>query len=331
MLNKRSLSIAKYNLKRVIPKKIWTKSARLYETKQALEFTERVIKSKDSLFEESILVIRRRPPGGGLFSNVNHVLQGLEKARSEGLIPVVDMENYWTSYCQKQKFNGTSNSWEYFFNPVSSVKLKDVELYQTVTLSRGDRMNSDSILSDKGLKFVLNKNSINYLHQLYIEYIQLNNDCSSLLQKVKEYINWEPITVGVSYRGTDYVSLQPNGHARQPSLQEFLKAVEDKLACSRKYRLLISTEDISVRKALLSLYGDCSYKNFRSHEILSKMLPAREKASPQLLEALGYLIETYLLSESETIVSTIANGSAAAIILNGNRYSNPVIIDKGVY
>ena len=255
----------------------------------------------------------------------------MEKARSEGLIPVVDMENYWTSYCQKQKFNGTSNSWEYFFNPVSSVKLKDVELYQTVTLSRGDRMNSDSILSDKGLKFVLNKNSINYLHQLYIEYIQLNNDCSSLLQKVKEYINWEPITVGVSYRGTDYVSLQPNGHARQPSLQEFLKAVEDKLACSRKYRLLISTEDISVRKALLSLYGDCSYKNFRSHEILSKMLPAREKASPQLFEALGYLIETYLLSESETIVSTIANGSAAAIILNGNRYSNPVIIDKGVY
>ncbi len=331
MFNKRSLSIAKYNLKRIIPKKIWTKSARLYETKQALEFTERVIKPNDSLFEESILVIRRRPPGGGLFSNVNHVLQGLEKARSEGLIPVVDMENYWTSYCQKQKFNGTSNSWEYFFNPVSSVKLKDVELFQKVTFSRGDRMNPDSILSDRGLKFVLNDKSIDYLHQLYIDFIQMNNECSSILRRVKDFINWDPITAGLSYRGTDYVALKPTGHARQPSLQEFLAAVEDKLESSKKYRLLISTEDNAVKEALSKLYGDYSYKNFRSHEILSKMLPAREKASPQVLEALGYLIETYLLSESETIVSTIANGSATAIILNGNRYLNPVIIDQGVY
>lgn len=331
MLNNRSFSIAKYTLKRFIPDSVWAKSARMYQSKQAQEFTQRIIKPKNSIFEESILVIRRRPPGGGLFSNVNHVLQGLEKARSEDLIPVVDMENYWTSYCQKQKFNGSHNSWEYFFNPVSSVKLKEIQLFQNITFSSGDRVNSESILSDKGLKFVLHKNSISYLHQLFLEFIQLNKVSITLLQNVKDFISWDPVTAGVSYRGTDYVALQPNGHARQPSLKEFMMEVEKKLGSIKQYRLLISTEDVAARNSLLSLYDDISYRDFRSHEVLKKMLPARQYASPKLLEALGYLIETYLLSESETIVSTIANGSATAIIMNGNRYSNPVIIDKGVY
>ena len=331
MLNNRYVSIAKYTIKKFIPEKIWSISSRIYEAKQSQEFNQRLVKPKNSIFDESVFVIRRRPPGGGLFSNVNHVLQGLDFAQNNGLLPVVDMENYWTSYCQKQQFTGSHNSWEYFFNPVSTVKLSDINLYQEIIFSSGDRINPHSILADKGLKFVLNERLIDELHKLFMDFIELNNTCKDLLLKVKDFLDWESITAGASYRGTDYVALQPKGHARQPSLKDFMTEVEAKLRIGREYRLLISTEDMKVKTALLSSYSDISYKDFRNHETLKKMLPTREHVTPKLLDALGYLVETYLLSEAETIVSTIANGSATAIILNGNKYSKPVIIDKGVY
>lgn len=331
MLNKRSISFAKYSIKRFIPNKIWSVTSEIYQAKRALEFDHKSITQRNSIFEDSVLVIRRRPPGGGLFSNVNHVMQGLEIAQRDNLLPVVDMENYWTSYSQKSKFNDTYNSWEYFFNPVSNLRVVDVKKYRNIELSSGDRINPKSILSDKGLKFVLDRNSINYLHTIFVQYIQLNKICGELVLKVKDFIDWQSKTAGVFYRGTDYVALQPSGHARQPTLKEFMVEVEAKMRTDKSYRLLISTEDPAIRNTLLDSFPNLAYRDFRNQEILVKMLPSGKQVSPQLLNALGYLIETYLLSDSETIVSTIANGSATAILINGNRYIDPVIIDRGVY
>ena len=60
-------------------------------------------------------VIRRLPPGGGLFSNVWHVISHIDKVKERGWVPVVDMEGYSTFYNQPDEINETFNAWEYYF------------------------------------------------------------------------------------------------------------------------------------------------------------------------------------------------------------------------
>ena len=57
-------------------------------------------------------VIRRNPPGAGLFSNFLHVLGHIMIANKRKLTPIVDMENYETLYNEETFINGTRNAWE---------------------------------------------------------------------------------------------------------------------------------------------------------------------------------------------------------------------------
>ena len=60
-------------------------------------------------------VIWREGTGGGMFSNVFHVLSHLIYAREMGLTPLVDMENFPNFYNEAELVHATRNSWEYYF------------------------------------------------------------------------------------------------------------------------------------------------------------------------------------------------------------------------
>lgn len=321
----------KYKFRPIVPNFLWKFLEKASIKRRNKQFSEITITNDSAEVDQKVYVIRRRPPGGGLFSNVNHVMQGLEYARNRGYIPIVDMENYWTTYSQLKSFNRTHNAWEYFFQPTSSVKLHELKSFNNITFSKGDRINEDSILADKSLGFVFNGNDITYLHDLYLKYINLNEITLKFIDNVKEYIEWEERTAGIFYRGTDYLTLKPRYHARQPDLDKFLPEVSKKVESQKYVRFLISTEDLTVRERISDELRNLAYKSFRDGSLLRKLLPRDIASSPQVLNALGYLAEIYLLSEAQTLVSSVANGSATAIILNGNRYEDPVIFNEGMY
>jgi hypothetical protein len=83
------------------------------------------------------------------------------------------MENYWTTYSQKREFHGSNNAWNYFFDPVSEVDLKDLRSFQKVRYSRGDRINSDSILSERSLSFILNPEVVEVYGAMMNRYIRI--------------------------------------------------------------------------------------------------------------------------------------------------------------
>lgn len=330
-MNTNSLAFVKYAAKKYIPSYIWRNAAKLHQNKRSSDFAERRIVKNFGISEPKILVIRRRPPGGGLFSNMNHVLQGIEYAKSENLTPVVDMKNYWTSYSQRRKFNGSNNSWEYFFEPISDIQLQDLDKYQNLTFSKGDRILPSSPLADRGLNFVLNEGLLFKYSNLYADHIKLNKQTREFLNRVKEFLEWETSSFGVSFRGTDYISMQPKGHARQPSYSQLLSRLENKFRKHNYSRLFIATEDAKVRKIISCTYPDITYKAFRKRETIERLLSHRTSHSNQTIEALGYLAEIYLLSECLSITCSIANGSASAFLINGGRYLEPDVINLGVY
>ena len=331
MLYRVVVSSWKYRLKKRFPLGVWLYFARIAQQRKSNTFREYVHVNSKNLYPETILVIRRRPPGGGLFSNVNHVLQGLELSRERESLPVVDMENYWTSYSQRNPVDGTKNAWEYFFEPVSRIRLPELKHYSSVTYSAGDRINPNSILAVKNLGFIQDKEKIEYIHNLYRAHVKLNTLTSKFLENVKEFLDWNSNTIGVFYRGTDYVELEPKGHARQPALNLVTKSLLNKLEDSRMSKVLISTEDHQARRILSNIAPECIYPDFRDSALMNRLSPFNSKLSPQALKALGYLAETYLLSESYTAVSSIANGSAMAFIINGNRFNQPVVFNLGSY
>jgi len=322
---------AKYYIKSIIPTNAWDTIAQPMQRIRKRAYSERFEFNPQAAIREEVYVIRRRPPGGGLFSNVNHVLQGIEYSLIHGLIPVVDMENYWTTYSQKREFHGSHNAWNYFFDPVSEVDLKDLRSFQKVRYSRGDRINNDSILSERSLSFILNPEVVEVYGAMMNRYIRINAKTISIVNSVKDFIEWNPDTIGVSYRGTDYLELEPKGHARQPELMELNDALNEKVETSPQSMILVSTEDKGAKEILGEPFLHRVYKDFRDQETLKQFISTKSNPSSQVLNALGYLIEVKLLSESRTLVCSIANGSAAAILFNENRFESPIVINKGTY
>ena len=79
----------------------------------------------------------QRSPGGGMFSNLNYVVHHLLIAEKFGLIPIVDMSNYYTLYNEKKSINGINNSWEYYFEPISKYSLTEIYKSKNVIITDG--------------------------------------------------------------------------------------------------------------------------------------------------------------------------------------------------
>lgn len=329
MFTRRVLGLFKYRVKKIIPAAIWTFISGFVAKRKSVQFNEYQIKGRE-FKPQTAFVIRRRPPGGGLFSNVNHVLQGLEKANEENWIPFVDMENYWTNYSQRKSFASSHNAWEYFFEPVSNEKISDAMNYAKVVYSKGDRINPDAFLADKSLSFVFNPENIKYLNELYSHYIRLNSTSKKILEDVKDFIGWDSDSLGISFRGTDYLTLKPSGHARQPGLEKLESKALEIINKNQISKSLIATEDLTARKLLSKNQFLNPYRNFRDFNIFEKFLP-RGRVSKNVKIAMSYLVEIYLLSECKSLTTTVANGSATAIIINGNKYEELYIFDIGTY
>lgn len=70
-------------------------------------------------------IISRSANGAGFFSNYMWVLGHVIFARKLRYIPVVDMENYPTLYSEKEPIKGEKNAWNYYFENVGDIALKD--------------------------------------------------------------------------------------------------------------------------------------------------------------------------------------------------------------
>jgi hypothetical protein len=98
-------SILKYKVKKLIPNKTWLTLSLFNSQKKHNYYLESKRRFGNQNKNINIYIIRRTPPGGGLFSNVNHVLQGLIYCDIYGMYPVVDMKKYSTEYSRITKFN----------------------------------------------------------------------------------------------------------------------------------------------------------------------------------------------------------------------------------
>jgi len=327
------ISVIKYKIKRFVPSKIWLFFSKIVKNKKDAFFSEQIKQFGSNNKNIKIYIIRRKPPGGGLFSNVNHVLQGLIYAKEAKMCPVVDMKNYATEYSQISRFNGEKNAWEYFFAPVSNITLAEAYKSKNVILSEGERILKNHVMSGRNLAYVLNKEFLEEVHKIYVDHINLNQYTTSYIEyilSVKD-INLDS-TLGVFLRGTDYL-LGPTGHPIQPHFNEVIQDISDFLEKKGDKKILLSTDDLQLRKKMETKFGDLMLDSIRSdsESLFSNQLRNQFKIPKgAIARNLSYLSEIYILSKLSFNISSLSNGSAIMYVLNGGKFTDNKLYYYGV-
>jgi hypothetical protein len=270
-------------------------------------------------------VIRKRPPGNGLFANVNFVLSGIMKAKSLGLVPIVDMESYWMDEMNEiKKINDTHNSWCYFFEQISPYDLKEVYKSKNVILSKGSRILADSHwFSDKTHLYSTNTALINLLKTVVNNHIKLNRYTLENLEKVKLELEFNPKdTLAVFFRGTAY-KLNTAENLPVPTYNFVLESIKDFCKEKSLNKIFIVTEDYDFYHFLLKeLKNEVIIQNIRFDKELTLEKWRDKKTNSDNSIRMGYennltyLIEILLISLCTNAIVSLSN---ATVFMLANR------------
>ena len=328
-------NIFKDSSRKRIPKRLWSLMARYKKKAVPHKFSEKIfLKQEKDL--PVFFVIRREPPGAGLFSNMNHVLQGLVEAERRNLIPVVDMKNYWTSYSLSTSICGSENAWEYFFEQPTEYTLDNAYKSKQYVLSKGNRISQTHWLSNKNLDFVFDPDNITELNRLLSAYVHLNPLTKKILEQIKSKIDFDPSrTLGISLRGTDYIEVEPHGHPRQPGISQIIEGISRAYDPKMHNKIFLACEDIEIRNEVEEQFKGLVHKNFRQSSYFIEQVIAELGLSgrdlDKMVNSLGYLIEMWILSECTSCLASLANGSVISIGLNNLNFTPLEIFRLGNY
>tara|TARA_B100001287_G_scaffold275992_1_gene285335 strand:- start:2055 stop:3113 length:1059 start_codon:yes stop_codon:yes gene_type:complete len=284
-------------------------------------------------------IIRRTPPGAGLFSNFLLVLMHLYYAEQYGYESIIDWKYYSNYYKEKNEINNTTNSWEYYFNQPTDTPLEEVYKSKNVILSR---TNVNSILESEFL--IKDLNQIDFLDDE--EQINKFNEISKkigLAEPIKEQIDkrldnlfkYKKNILGIVLRGTDYLNnTLSRGHSTPFNAENSLEIVENYLNKWKMEYVYLSTEvneyvelyknHFKDKLILLERYR---YKNDQNKKFINQY--TRDRKNDKYLTGLEYLTEVYGLAKCDSIIGTSCGSLHSAIIINNNKYINKKIFNLG--
>lgn len=262
--------------------------------------------------------------GEGLMSMLYRAMTHIEYAEKHGYMPYIDLERYRTQYSVPGE-----NAWERFFTQPKA--------YDPEQAKKGRYILSSCTPDRSGLK-------------LYGEYwARAFSDYAEKGEYLRERIGVNPGilremetsgirtegSLGVLARGTDYTSLRPKGHPAQPTAGEIAGMIDGALERRDYENIFLVTEDAAVRDRLLGRYGKRILlpedggvtEEYREGKMLYQSISAGKIND----NARVYLKKILLLSRCEGLVAGKTNGSLMACILNGGKYGETSLFDRGFY
>jgi hypothetical protein len=126
-------------------------------------------------------IIKRNFLATGFFSNLFFVIDHLNYALKNRLVPFVDMKNFPTVYNEKNIVNNTKNSWEYYFYNFS--KNKDIYNSCNVIFSNNLRNTRDIFKKNKKFRKIFKK-YIKILPKHINKYKQIKSELFDKKEKI---------------------------------------------------------------------------------------------------------------------------------------------------
>jgi len=256
--------------------------------------------------------------GSGFFSNVSSVLCHLKIAKDNGMIPVIDFKNFPTLYNEKGQINHTSNSWEYYFKPVSEYSLDEVYQSKNVFFSSG--------LYPKGMSYSITENP--GLFKIYSDAISLQPDIHRKVSEYSNQINFQDKVLGIHFRGQE--QKYATGHSFPPTERQMFRYTDEIMKKYHMNKIFLVTEDIDYLNLFIKRYGDRVYYSdmFRTRKVNAYKL--RPRKNHMYLLGKEVLVDTILLSKCTGLLCGDSNVSEMARFMNNKKYQFLYKIDNGI-
>lgn len=264
----------------------------------------------------------RKPPGGGLFSNVNHVVSHIAFARSFGFKVFVDFQTIENFYDVEEKLLNTKNSWESYFRQPD--ELGPIRFEDCLTSSSRNL----NWIFDTNLEFRSIPRKMRMYQKIVNENIRLNEFCVKKVDEAKiKYFGDKANILGVFSRGTDYLAdkARRQGHIKPLEVNAMAykaREVFDEqhfeyvfLSCESEEQVKVFQDEFGSR---LLVIDRPRVSNYDSEVYAPKMSHGRKNDS--FHTGLEYLIEVYLLASCAGFCGDITNGSLFSLALNNNQY-----------
>ena len=294
-------------------------------------------KSKNS--SDSVLILKRTPPGAGLFSNYMLILEHLSLNPNQKYL--IDWKNFKTHYNEKNKVLGTKNAFEYYWEQPSNYDLDFV--YKNMNYFITDDRYDEVIFNFYDIATLFDNDHIKQLNAAS-KLIPLNKTSQNYLENKYKTIIKNIDTLGIFHRSTDYIKKNQKRCILTNSDQLIAKTHE--FYKSKKFdQIFISSDDNSaidhfkdkINLDLNIVHAERSLVNSATNErtfdknsaFITKTKSNRKNDT--YLFGLEYLTDIYLLSKCKYFIGGFTSGTAAMFVLNNNKFEDKFIFDLGRY
>ena len=264
----------------------------------------------------------------GFFSLFLGVLGNLDYCDKNGLIPVVQ----WGSECnyyQKDGYNGSTEPWEYYFEPISDISYEEaIQMDGTIIHDDYSAPDGTSIpitkckKRNKTYKKILDKEYRSSIYNLMKKYIKIKPSIRKKIDTFYDsYIEGKP-TIGIHIRGTD-----KHREVKQISVERICDEANELAKQSSDCQFFIATDDARLLKKVKSLLNGpvISYDSYRSTN--GKPIHKRRQRYSKAKLGEEVLIEVSLLARCDKFVHTRSSVSSAVLLFNPE-LDNMLLYDK---
>lgn len=268
----------------------------------------------------------------GLMACFLAIIKMIYEAEEMGCIPVVDMQTYKNPYLKMDEV-GKKNAWEFFFEQPGHISLDEIQGKRNIIYLYEPPFNA---FPSDAMDFLTSDGDVEFWRQFCKEKIFFSDKSKKWLKKYDSILAdiKSKRTIGVYLRGTDYVSIQPNGHAIVPDVQESIEKVKNMMEKCDCQQIFLSVEDMDVQRKFESEF--CEKVLYIDQKRYSKtgkqgLMVTKEFVNSDVCETgLTYLAAIYLITQCNCLVGARCCGSIGALLM-AKDYEYTFFWNKGRY
>ena len=270
-----------------------------------------------------------------LMANYFYVLSHLAHAQENGLSAVVDQLYYPVYISQKMPVNGSYNPWEYFWEQPYGNTLEEIYRSKHVLLSKQSWYGEWDMGYD--VEKYTDKDLVARYHELS-DLVPLNKQTKWYCDEVSEGLfSGKDKVLGVSVRiggHSKEAFSQGPGHPRQPSAEEMVEIVENRLVEWNMDKVFLASDsDYAVEKFKEMFGQDCIVMSrMRSpvgYDQKRDMLKPMYASENIIQTTKDYIAEMEMLSRCDGLLGTVSSGLRYAVVRNNVKYDKIEILDFG--
>lgn len=288
--------------------------------------------------EENEYIFQNIP---NLLTQYYYNLQKLSYALEQGYIPVVDWQNYGRlPHSEDEPVNGTTNSWEYYWNQPSSYTLEEVYESKNVILSTRN-IGQFGYIPNCSMAPPLNRYAelLAELCPQYASYFSFNKSTQEYIDNAYEALfSGKERVLGVVVRGSSYgiKGTVYKSHPKQLSINELIKQVHERIEEWELDYIFFTNETQELIDIMRNEFGNKLIYLPRMRDRIDRLKTTEDKnpmyeKGQRYQTNLDYITEIALLARCTSLFGSMSSGMRTAIILNAGQYEHMLVVDKGTW